>query len=156
MLDLAKSNFILMSKYRAFRRMALMSALAMPILCAGTAFSEYINPETRDFNGNCRVVLDGKRVIWGSCHIDDGSSDTVIISDLRLVTACPSKENCFGATTYIKRPGVFLYVFDATSDFARVVWNRGQADRAHAELGTFVKNGSCWRRGESSICYEKR
>lgn len=108
-------------------------------------------------NVRCLIKIEGKQLFYGACNYDG-----LVLSDRRLVIACP-KHNCIGASTYIVQNGNFFHITsphsvpEGSGSNEPIFWNHGEARKAHTRLDGFIREGSCWanHRSDSRICIDK-
>lgn len=103
-------------------------------------------------NSRCLIKINGVQKFYGACNYDG-----LVLNDRRLIIACP-KSNCYGATSYIKRNGIFLYAQSPRSaqvgGETKIAWNGGDTPKAHDTLDGFTPEGDCWvnARTDSKVC----
>lgn len=134
--------------------LTILSAVAALNTHLAHAASEEITQDSRKLPANtkCLIRVNGVQLFYGACNYDG-----LVLNDRRLVTACP-KNDCSGATTYIKYNGIFLYAPRPTSarpgSIVPIEWNEGVYEKAQSRLGEFIREGDCWINSytDSTIC----
>lgn len=133
--------------------------VALFILFSLPSRAEYLQYEddpNSKYNADCRFSRGGRVLYQGPCFAEN-SYGIMYISDLKLMTSCPSKENCSTASKTIKVPGNFFYVDSPTKKYSNIVWNNGGALKGNS-IGTFIRSNGCWIRqqSQSELCLNFR